>query len=122
METRRLTCINCPMGCQLEVTVGDGGKVVSVTGNGCRRGDVYGRKEVTNPTRTVTSTVVVRDGASERVSVKTKEDVPKRLIFDVMDVINRTTVTAPVHVGDVLVDDVCGTGVPLVATAEVGVR
>lgn len=122
METRRLTCINCPMGCQLEVTVGDGGKVVSVTGNGCRRGDVYGCKEVTNPTRTVTSTVVVRDGTSERVSVKTKEDVPKRLIFDVMGVINRTTVTAPVHVGDVLVDDVCGTGVPLVATAEVGVR
>ncbi|RRG00034.1 MAG: DUF1667 domain-containing protein [Coriobacteriaceae bacterium] len=118
METRHLTCINCPMGCQLTVTL-DEGKVVSVTGNTCKRGEIYGKKEVTNPTRVVTSTVCVRGGTRERVSVKTKEDVPKADIFKVMDVINTTEVKAPVHVGDVLVKDVCGTGVPIVATANV---
>ena len=118
METRHLTCINCPKGCQLKVTL-DKGEVLSVTGNGCKRGDIYGRKEVTNPTRVVTSTVSVTGGERERVSVKTKTDTPKGLMFDVMKVINRTCVAAPVHVGDVLVEDVCGTGVPLDATANV---
>ena len=56
MEERKLICIGCPMGCPLTVEI-DGGEVVSVTGNTCKRGDVYARKEVTNPTRIVTSTV-----------------------------------------------------------------
>ena len=121
METRHLTCIHCPRGCQITVEV-DGGEVCSVAGNSCKRGDVYARKEVTHPTRTVTSTVAVSGGERERVSAKTREDVPKELIFDVMRVVNRTRVAAPVHVGDVLVPDVCGTGVPLVATANVAAR
>ena len=62
MEERRLTCIGCPMGCPLVVTM-DGGEVVSVTGNTCKRGEIYGRKEVTNPTRIVTSTVRVSERA-----------------------------------------------------------
>lgn len=119
METRHLTCINCPKGCQLTVTLDEAGQAVSVEGNGCKRGDVYGRKEVTNPTRVVTSTVAVSGGERERVSVKTKTDIPKGLVFDVMEVIDRTRVEAPVHVGDVLVEDLCETGVPLVATANV---
>jgi len=76
MEERRLTCIGCPMGCPLVVTM-DGGEVVSVTGNTCKRGEIYGRKEVTNPTRIVTSTVQVSGGSIDMVSVKTKEDIPK---------------------------------------------
>lgn len=118
METRHLTCIQCPRGCQMTVEL-EGGEVLSVAGNTCKRGDVYARKEVTHPTRTVTSTVSVSGGERERVSVKTREDVPKELIFSVMNVVNHTRVAAPVHVGDVLVPDVCGTGVPLVATANV---
>ena len=118
METRHLTCIQCPRGCQMTVEL-EGGEVHSVAGNTCKRGDVYARKEVTHPTRTVTSTVSVTGGERERVSVKTREDVPKELIFDVMRVVNHTSVAAPVHVGDVLVPDVCGTGVPLVATSTV---
>lgn len=118
METRHLTCIQCPRGCQLVVEM-DGGEVTSVTGNTCRRGDIYARKEVTHPTRTVTSTVTVRGGTRQRVSARTKSDVPKELTFDVMEVVNRTCAQAPVHIGDVLVEDLCGTGVPLVATANV---
>ena len=76
MEERKLTCIGCPMGCPLTVVM-NGKEVVGVTGNTCKRGDVYARKEVTNPTRIVTSTVRVSGGSIDMVSVKTKEDIPK---------------------------------------------
>ena len=74
VTTRELTCIGCPMGCPLIVTM-EAGEVISVTGNSCKRGDVYARKEVTNPTRIVTSTVRVSGGDADMVSVK------KRKIF-----------------------------------------
>lgn len=81
MEERKLTCIGCPMGCPLTVVM-NGKEVVSVTGNTCKRGDVYARKEVTDPTRIVTSTVRVSGGSIHMVSVKTKEDIPKDKIFE----------------------------------------
>jgi CxxC motif-containing protein len=117
-EKRELICINCPLGCPLVVTLEDG-EVTSVEGNTCKRGDVYGRKEVTNPTRIVTTSVPVDGSASERmVSVKTASDVPKAKIFDVMEALKDVRATAPVHIGDVILDDVCGTGVSIVATRE----
>ena len=79
MEKRKLTCIGCPMGCQLEVELA-GSEVQIVTGNLCKRGDVYARKEVTNPTRIVTTTVRLAGGGV--VPVKTKEDIPKEKIMD----------------------------------------
>ena len=69
VTTRELTCIGCPMGCLLTVTM-EAGEVISVTGNTCKRGDIYARKEVTNPTRIVTSTVRVTGGDADMVSVK----------------------------------------------------
>ena len=80
MEERHLTCIGCPMGCQLTVTM-ENGKVTNVTGNTCKRGDIYARKEVTNPTRIVTSSVRVKGGKIAMVSCKTKEDIPKGKIY-----------------------------------------
>ena len=115
-QTRELICINCPLGCPLTVTLEDGA-VTSVMGNTCKRGDAYARKEVTNPTRIVTSTVPVDGSAQERmVSVKTATDVPKDKIFDVMAALEGVRVAAPVRIGDVVVADVCGTGVDVVAT------
>ena len=120
MEIRKLTCINCPMGCQLTVTIDDGGQVTEVTGNTCKRGDDYARKEVTNPTRIVTSTVPVHGGKIAMVSCKTKSDIPKDKIFDCMKAIEQVTfVEAPVHIGDVIVPNVCDTGVDVIATKEV---
>ncbi len=121
MEVRQLTCINCPMGCQLEVTL-EGTKVVSVTGNTCPRGDIYARKEVVHPTRIVTSTVRVDGGALPVASVKTKSDIPKDKIFDVMEAIDLLRVKAPVHIGDVLKENIANTGVELVATRNVGLK
>ena len=104
VTTRELTCIGCPMGCPLIVTM-EAGEVISVTGNTCKRGDVYARKEVTNPTRIVTSTVRVSGGDADMVSVKTKEDIPKGKIFECVKALKSVEVPAPVHIGDVLVKD-----------------
>ncbi|MBQ6680311.1 MAG: DUF1667 domain-containing protein [Lachnospiraceae bacterium] len=120
METRNLICIGCPMGCMMEVKLEDGA-AVSVTGNTCMKGDIYARKEVTNPTRIVTSSVRIagsQEGAVT-VSCKTASDVPKGKIFDVVRDLKDVTVDAPVHIGDVVKADVAGTGVDMIATKDV---
>ena len=120
MEERNLTCIRCPIGCQIQVTM-DNGEVLSVKGNSCPRGEAYARKEVTAPTRIVTSTVQVygsQSGAAT-VSCKTAGDVPKERMLAVMEAITGVSVPAPVHIGDVLVANAAGTGVDVVATKEV---
>lgn len=120
MEKRTLTCINCPLGCQIEVTL-DGGAVQSVTGNTCKRGAEYAAKEVTHPTRIVTTSVFVRGSREDAatVSCKTATDVPKERMLDVIAALRGVTVSAPVHIGDVLVADVAGTGVNIVATKNI---
>lgn len=118
METRNLTCIGCPLGCALQVTM-ENGDVASITGNTCKRGADYAAKEVTHPTRIVTSTVCVNGGSIPMVSVKTEHDIPKEKIMDIMKCINALTVTAPIHIGDVLLTDIAGCGVNLIATKEV---
>ena len=97
----------------------ENGEIVSVSGYTCKRGDVYARKEVTNPTRIVTSTVMVEGGRADMVSVKTKEDIPKDKIFACVKALKGITVKAPVHIGDVILKDVAGTGVDIVATKDV---
>ena len=116
-QKMELTCIRCPMGCRMTATV-ENGAVVSVTGNTCRRGKEYAATEAVAPVRTVTSTVLCRGGVRPVVAVKTVPEVPKARVFDVMDVIRHIRVTAPVHIGDVLLRDAAGTGADIVATAE----
>lgn len=118
MEVRNLTCISCPMGCPLRVEM-QGKDVIRVSGNTCKRGDIYARKEVTNPTRIVTSTVKVANGSIDMVSVKTKEDIPKEKIFACVEALKDVEVEAPVRIGDVIVENVAGTGVDIVATKNV---
>lgn len=118
MEVRNLTCINCPMGCALSVNM-DGKEVVSVSGNTCKRGEVYAHKEMTNPTRIVTSTVRVANGREDMVSVKTREDVPKEKIFECINGLKCVEIDAPVHIGDVIVSNIAGTGVDVIATKNV---
>ena len=118
MEMRDLICIGCPMGCALSVEI-EGNKVLNVNGNTCIRGDAYARKEVLSPTRIVTSTVKVVGGSLAAVSVKTKEDIPKEKIFDCVKVLKDVVIKAPVHIGDVVLEDVAGTGVDVVATKNV---
>lgn len=116
-KTMDLTCIRCPMGCSIHVELTDG-QVTSVTGNTCRRGEEYARTEAVAPVRTVTSTVKAVGGVRPVVAVKTVPDVPKGMIFEVMDAIRALETAAPVHIGDVLLHDVAGTGSDVVASAD----
>lgn len=113
---RELTCVRCPKGCQITVTI-ERGEVTGVTGNTCPRGEQYARKEVSNPTRVVTSVVPV-DGSlvCAMASVKTAGDVPKGKVLDVIGALRPIRLKAPVRIGDVVLANVCETGVDVVAT------
>ena len=117
-ETRELICIGCPMGCPLTVEM-ENQEVLSVSGNTCPNGDKYARKEVTDPRRTVTSTVKILGGELAVASVKTQTDIPKNKIFDCMREIDKREINAPVKIGDIVIEDVAGTGVNVIVTKNV---
>ena len=114
---KELVCINCPMGCRLTVTMEDG-KVQSVKGNICPKGEQYARQEAVEPLRVLTS-LMRMEGRQAPLSVKTSQPVPKRLLFDCVHEIFSHRAAAPVHVGDVIIPNVCGTGADIIATQEV---
>ena len=119
MRDQNLTCIGCPLGCSISVSLSDNGEVSEITGTKCKKGEEYARKEVTNPSRVVTSIVKINNGDVNMVSVKTAEDIPKGKIFDCMEALKKVTVTAPVQIGEVIIKNVCGTGVDVIATKKV---
>ncbi len=88
-------------------------------GNTCKRGDEYARKEVTHPTRIVTSSVAITGGELPVVSVKTRNDIPKEKIFAIMEALEKVVLTAPVKIGDVALANVCDTGVDVVVTKDI---
>ena len=118
MKKVHLICIGCPLGCPLEVEM-EGAEVLTVTGQTCKNGEKYARKELTNPTRIVTSIVRVVGGTLGMVSVKTASDIPKGKIFDCVKELQTIDIPAPVAIGDVIIEDVCGTGVSIIATKNV---
>lgn len=117
MNQTTLTCILCPMSCSLNLTVEEG-RVIDVKGNSCKLGPKYAEKEITAPTRTLTSTVRIKGSIIPRLPVKTREEVPKSKILDCMAEINRVEVTAPVYAGQVIIANVAGTGVDVIATRD----
>ena len=118
MKRKELICIGCPIGCPIVVEMEDG-KVLSVTGNTCPRGESYARKEVTNPTRIVTTTVRVDGGKVPMINVKTERDIPKDKIFECIAALRGVTMKAPVHIGDIILENVADTGVNIVAAGNV---
>lgn len=117
-DKKELVCIRCPLGCNITVET-EGTEIKSITGNTCPRGADYVTKELTDPRRIVTSLVRVRGGELPVVSVKTAADIPKDKIRDCIKVLKDIELSAPVRMGDVVAEDVCGTGVNIVATANV---
>ena len=110
---KQLICIACPIGCHLEIDIEND---LKVTGNQCKRGITYGQKELTNPTRILTSTVIIRNGIYKRIPVKTDGEIPKGKIFDVMSELNSVIVTSPVKMGEIIIENVCNTGINIVAS------
>lgn len=115
MSKKDLICIGCPMGCSLEIEL-EGDIVKKVSGNNCKIGENYAVKECTNPMRIVTSSVVVIDGDTDMVSVKTEKDIPKNKIFECIRELKGIRVNSPVNIGDIIVENVANTGVNIVAT------
>ncbi len=115
--THTIPCIVCPVGCTISVTEKDG-RILSVTGNTCERGDTYARAEVTSPVRTVTSIVTVAESVKNVVSVKTEQPIPKDKIDECMQAIKSIIVDSPVRVGDVIINDVASTGINVIATSN----
>ncbi|AOR23089.1 DUF1667 domain-containing protein [Clostridium taeniosporum] len=109
---KELICISCPMGCHLKVDVENN----TVTGNTCKRGAEYGINEVTHPVRVITSTVKIKGGQHSVIPVKTNGAIPKDLNFKCMEVLAGVELQAPVKIGDVVVKDVLGTGIDIIAT------
>lgn len=106
---RNLTCIICPRGCALTAEID--GDTVKVTGNACPKGERYAIDEITHPTRTVTSTVRIKNRINTMVSVKTATPIPKEKIFEVMELIRNAQIDAPVSIGDIIIPDIYGTDI-----------
>lgn len=116
------TCILCPRGCRLtaEKKVGENGETaILVSGNFCPRGEEYAVSEMTHPMRTVTTSVYVEGGSERMVSVKTSAAVPKDQVEEVLQAAAGFRAAAPLRVGDILIENVAGTGQNLVATRNV---
>lgn len=118
MSIKELTCIGCPVGCTLIVELNDG-EVTSIKGNTCKIGENYGKKECTNPTRVVTSSVLISGGKSKIVPVKTAGDIPKSMIYDCINELKHVVLKAPIHIGDVVIENVLNTGINIIATKNV---
>ena len=116
MKTRELTCIVCPRGCNLTVKFNTDGAIAEITGNACKRGVTYAENECTHPKRTVTSTVRCADGRI--IAVKTADVIPKERVFDAMREIHAVRPEGDIKIGDVIIENVAGTGVSVVATAN----
>ncbi len=117
MEQKTLICIGCPMGCCLEVSM-EGEQVLTVKGQSCGKGIDYAVKECAHPTRILTTTVPVKNGAPEVASVKTAGDIPKNKLFDCVRLLKNVKLTAPVHIGDIVMKNIADTGIDIVATTH----
>ena len=117
VETRVMNCIMCPIGCELTVNIEDG-KVVSVTGNTCPRGPKSANDEVTAPKRMLTSTVAIEGGLMPLLPVVSATVLPKERVLDCAAYLRGVTVKAPIKTGDVVVKDILGLGVDIIASRD----
>ncbi len=119
---KNIICVACPMGCGVTVDIADNGEIISVTGNTCKRGDTYARTECTNPVRSLATTVKVNGGLYNVVPCKSAGALPKDKIMECMNIINNASADAPVKLGDILISDILGTGIDIVATNHCPVK
>ncbi len=115
-----ITCIVCPMGCPLTVSKLEEG--YKVEGNKCKRGEKYGVEELTAPKRVITTTVRLEGSYLNLLPVKTADSVPKGMMFEIMELLDEIKVCAPIKVGDVIVENVLGTGVDIVSTKSIELK
>ncbi|SJZ86970.1 DUF1667 domain-containing protein [Selenihalanaerobacter shriftii] len=121
MSKEVITCINCPLGCKVDLTVEEG-EIVEIEGNKCPRGKDYVINEFKCPTRILPTTVRVKGGKLPLVPVKTAKPIPKDRLEDAMKVLAMVDLKAPVQLGDVVVENLLDTGVKVVTTRNLSVK
>jgi len=120
MTTKQLTCVVCPAGCRMTVTLDDAGNVTKVEGNTCVRGKSYAESEITHPVRTLTSTVPINTkNGSKMLPVRTDKPIPKESLFRAMEIIESITANAPTKTGEVIVANFIENGTNLVACKDI---
>ncbi len=115
-KIKTFTCIVCPRGCEVTATLSENGEILSVDGNFCPRGETYVRNEITHPMRQLTSTVIIHGGIYARLPVILSGEIPKDRMMDVMEALTGIEVNSPIARGDVIIPDVCGLGVDVLAS------
>ena len=118
MTQKEVTCAGCSVGCTVKVTMEEG-KILEIKGNNCHRGEQYARTKVSKSSRIVTSTVEVNSGRLSSVPCMTKGDVPEELVNKVLEELKDVVVEAPISYGDILVENIAGTGINIVATKTI---
>ena len=118
MIQKEFTCIGCPMGCTLVVKL-EAWEILEISGYSCKIGEEHARKECTNPTRIVTTTIPVINGIYPRVSIKTSEQIAKNKVGECMVALKDIKVQAPVNIGDIIYENIVDTGVNVVATQNI---
>ena len=118
MPEKTLTCVVCPLGCNITVKTDDDGNITDITGQSCKRGEAYARTEITDPRRTLTTTVRIEGADRPVVPVKSSAPIQKYRLLDCMRAIDAVRVSAPVHIGDVLVRNILDTGIDIIATDD----
>lgn len=111
-------CIGCPLGCRLELDEDAAGEIVEIRGSSCRKGDRYAAQEHTDPRRVLTSTVAIEGALWRRLPVKSAAPIPRDQVQQAATELASVAVTAPIRLGDVVHDDLLGTGIAVVATRD----
>ena len=114
-EVREITCVMCPLGCRIKAVI-EGDDILTIEGNACPNGEEYVRQEIISPSRILMSVIKCRNCDMPTVSVKTDKAIPKELIWEIMRELRDVEVGPPVNVDDVIIENVLGTGVNIVAT------
>ena len=117
---KEMICIVCPLSCHLNVTQNN--DEITVSGNSCPRGAIYAQKELTHPTRMLTSTVAIANAGIELLPVKTSQAIPKEKMKDVMKIISKIHVSAPIKREDIIVKNIAQSGADLIASRSVSVK
>lgn len=118
MEIRKMICISCPIGCEMEAHI-ENKELLELKYNQCPRGVTYATNEIENPKRNITTTIPINSPEYPMLSVKTSSEIPKGMIFEVMEEINKKQAEVPVKMGDVIIPNILDTGVDIVASFTV---
>lgn len=118
MKSKKLTCIACPIGCNLIIEM-KGSNIKKISGNQCPRGEGYANEEIFNPVRVLCSTVRIKNGSPAVLPVKTEQPIPKRLLKVGAAELAGILLETPVHIGAVIMKNIAGTGINVVATRDI---